>query len=193
MGGKRLTCGFTRIPGLIILMADRLLRGLGMIALRPLFRRCGRHVRFDPRGVYSFQSIEIGSDVFIGRGAMLSSERRILIGSKVMIGPGVAIMGGDHNFTVTGRYMFDVHEKSETDDQDVVIEDDVWIGARVTILKGVTVGTGSVVAAGSVVTKSVAPYTIVGGVPARFLRDRFTQDQISEHLRLLAERNGIPE
>lgn len=187
-----MTCSLHRLPGRILLAADRLLRGIGMTALRPLFRRCGRNVRFDPRGVYSFGNIEIGSDVFIGRGAMLSSEKSIRIGNKVMIGPGLAIMGGDHNFAVPGRCMFDVHEKRETDDRDVVIEDDVWIGARVTILKGVTLGTGSVVAAGSVVTRDVAPYTIAGGVPARLLRARFTPEQLSEHLRLLAGRPGTP-
>ena len=58
-------------------------------------------------------------------------------------------------------------------DQPVVIEDDVWVGANVTILKGVTIGHGSVVAAGAVVTKSCPPYSIIGGVPAKILRKRF--------------------
>lgn len=58
-------------------------------------------------------------------------------------------------------------------DQPVVIEDDVWVGANVTILKGVTIGHGSVVAAGAVVTKSCPPYSIIGGVPAKVLRKRF--------------------
>ena len=57
--------------------------------------------------------------------------------------------------------------------QPVVIEDDVWVGANVTILKGVTIGHGSVVAAGAVVTKSCPPYSIIGGVPAKVLRRRF--------------------
>ena len=61
-------------------------------------------------------------------------------------------------------------------DQPVVIEDDVWVGANVTILKGVTIGHGSVVAAGAVVTKSCPPYSIIGGVPAKVLRKRFEED-----------------
>jgi len=54
----------------------------------------------------------------------------------------------------------------------VIIEDDVWIGARVIILAGVTIGTGAVIGAGSVVTRDVLPFTIVGGVPAKLIRER---------------------
>ena len=60
-------------------------------------------------------------------------------------------------------------------DQPVVIEEEVWCGANVTILKGVTIGRGSVVAAGAVVTKSCPPYSIIGGVPAKVLRKRFEE------------------
>ena len=72
-------------------------------------------------------------------------------------------------------------------DQDlpVVIEDDVWTGANVTILKGVTIGRGSVIAAGAVVTKSFPPYSIIGGVPAKLIKMRFTPEQIAEHERVL--------
>ena len=63
----------------------------------------------------------------------------------------------------------------------MTIEDDVWCGANVTILKGVTIGRGSIVAAGAVVTKSFPPYSIIGGVPAKLLNHRFTKEQIIEH------------
>lgn len=65
---------------------------------------------------------------------------------------------------------------------DIVIENDVWIGANVTIMDNVCIGNGSVVAAGSVVTKDVPPYAIVGGNPAKVLKLRFTEDQISKLL-----------
>ena len=55
----------------------------------------------------------------------------------------------------------------------VVIGTDVWVGSNVVILQGVTVGDGAIIAAGAVVTKDVAPYTIVGGVPAKVIKDRF--------------------
>ena len=63
----------------------------------------------------------------------------------------------------------------------MVIEDDVWCGANVTILKGVTIGRGSIVAAGAVVTHSFPPYSVIGGVPAKLLKMRFTPEEIVEH------------
>ena len=67
----------------------------------------------------------------------------------------------------------------------MVIEEDVWCGANVVILKGVTIGRGSIVAAGSVVTKSCPPYSVIGGVPAKVIKRKFTEAQIIEHERIL--------
>lgn len=72
-------------------------------------------------------------------------------------------------------------EYAYTDDSKkwfVEIGNDVWIGARATIVNGCRIGDGAVVAAGAVVTKDVPPYTVVGGVPAREIRKRFTEEQI---------------
>lgn len=136
-------------------------RGLEYL-YRPLFGNLGKNIRFDPYGLYSYKTIFVGNDVFIGYGAVFqATESRIIIGNKVMFGPNVTIMGGDHNTSVVGKFMYDVKEKRPEDDQPVIIEDDVWVGTGAIILKGVTIGRGSIVAAGSVVTQDVLPYTIV--------------------------------
>ena len=77
------------------------------------------------------------------------------------------------------------NEKLPNNDLPVVIEDDVWCGANVTILKGVTIGHGSIVAAGAVVTKSFPPYSIIGGVPAKLIKMRFTREKAVENDKLL--------
>lgn len=84
-----------------------------------------------------------------------------------------------------GKHIVDVKERWPENDGDVIIEDGVWCGAGVTILKGVTIGRDSVVAAGAVVTKSFPPYSIIGGVPAKLIKMRFTPDQIKIHEHLL--------
>ncbi len=134
---------------------------------------------------FSYQNISIGDDVYIGPYAMFRSIKDIKIGNKVLFGPHVYIIGGDHNYSVVGRYMFDVKQKRDKDDQPVIIEDDTWIGCNVTILKGVTIGRGAIVSAGSLVIKDVPNYAIVGGVPAKILKYRFTNNEIEEHERLL--------
>ncbi len=67
---------------------------------------------------------------------------------------------------------------------DITVEDDVWIGYGATILSGVHIGQGAVVAAGAVVTKAVPPYAVVGGVPARILKYRFSDELISELMKV---------
>lgn len=148
------------------------------------FKKCGRNVIFSPWDIFSYSTICVGNDVYIGPSAIFrASESGITIGNKVMFGPRVTIMGGDHNYSELGRYMFDVKEKSENDDLPVFISDDVWVGSCVTILKGVTIGKGAIVAAGALVINDVPDYAIVGGVPAKVIRYRFTKTEIVEHER----------
>ena len=110
----------------------------------------------------------------------------LTIGKKVIFGPKPTIITFDHRIDIIGKYIIDVTdaEKGPEHDAPVVIDDDVWCGANVTILKGVTIGRGSVVAAGAVVTKSFPPYSIIGGVPAKLIKMRFTPKEIEEHERL---------
>ena len=116
---------------------------------------------------------------------ILATESKVYIGNKVLFGPRVTIIGGDHRVTDVGRFIYDVLDKKPGDDLDVHIEDDVWVGSNATILKGVTVGRGAVVAAGALVIKDVPPYAIVGGVPAKVLKYRWDIPTTLEHERRL--------
>lgn len=170
----------------IVWLVFKSYRKLLMVFYRPLFKKYGRNFVFDPFGTYSFKTIEVGDDVYIGPGAMLSaSESGIVFGNKIMLGPNVTMMGGDHNTTQIGRFMYDVEEKLPENDVPIVIEDDVWIGTGAIILKGVTIGMGSIVAAGALVINNVPPYSIVGGVPAKVLKIRFTEEQLKQHKQIL--------
>jgi len=171
-----------RFVAQLLINFTRVQKRLRMVILRAAFRRVGRNFVFDPDSVFSYRTIEVGDDVFVAQGAILQSPRsQIIIGNKVMFGPEVAVLGGNHNASVIGQYMYDVKEKRPDDDQPIVIEDDVWIGARATILKGVRLQRGSIVAAGAIVTKDVPAYTVVGGIPAKVLAVRFTIEQILQH------------
>ena len=154
--------------------------------MKTQFNSVGRNVIFDPFDKIGYKNVSIGDDVFIGSGATFSaSKSHITIGNKVMFGPNVTIMGGDHNHSIIGKYMFDVKEKNIDNDQPIIIKDDIWIGAGAIILKGVTIGQGSIVAAGSIVIKNVEKYSIVAGVPAKHIKFRFSENEILEHKRTL--------
>lgn len=179
-----------KVSCILLYQFSRVCRRVRMLMLRPLFKSFGENFIFDPNGTYSFTTIEVGHDVYIGPCAVfLASLSSIRIGNKVMFGPNVTIIGGNHNTAEIGKFMFDVKTKLPADDQPVVIEDDIWVGAGVIILKGVRLGRGCIVAAGAIVTKDVLPYTIVGGIPAKVIRLRYSLDTIIEHEKKLYEPN----
>ena len=135
-----------------------------------------------------FKNVEIGSHSTIGRNNDFNCLRaKVIIGNYVITGPEVMFISGDHRTDVVGKYMAEItnEEKISDNDKDIIVEDDVWIGARAIILKGVRIGRGSVVAAGSIVTKDVKPYSIVGGIPAKLIKMRFDIDTIKQHEALL--------
>jgi acetyltransferase-like isoleucine patch superfamily enzyme len=112
------------------------------------------------------EGVSIGANTIIGNNAFLDGRCGLTIGSRVMTAAEVAIYTLQHDIDDP---MF-VHKGAP-----VVIEDYAYVGPRVIILPGVRVGEGAVIAAGAVVTEDVAAYTLVGGVPARFIRNRSRQ------------------
>ncbi|MFG2057314.1 acyltransferase [Micromonospora sp. NPDC048930] len=162
----------------------RIRRAVRGWALAGRFAARGDNVVFDPDGVYSFETIELGSNVDLGYRPMLIAARgRIRIGDNVMFGPEVTIRGGNHRTDLVGRPMIAVGKQpgDQRYDRGVTIGDDVWIGTRAIVLHGVTIGRGAVVGAGAVVTRSVPPYAIVAGNPARIIRLRWPVATIREH------------
>lgn len=144
---------------------------------------------------------------YMGRGSYVNRDSRLFhvkIGRYSSIGPGCMAGLGVHpiaTFVSTHpAFYYDTRDQlpftfyygekpafapyMETHDGFTVsIGNDVWIGARVTIVDGVCIGDGAVITAGAVVTKDVAPYSIVGGVPAREIRKRFTNEEIEQLLK----------
>jgi len=166
-----------------VMLIRRIWRRLKMILFKSVFGKHGRYFNYDPDSFYSYENIEVGDYVTIGAGAVfLAAKSKIIIGNKVMFGPNVTIVGGSHNTSVIGKFMYDVYEKRAEDDLGVIFEDDIWVGSGAIILKGVRVGRGSIIAAGSVVTKDVLPYTLVGGTPAKIIALRFNDiETIQKH------------
>ena len=114
-----------------------------------------------------------GKKVFIGKGTvinwdcMLNTTGGLINGKNVSISAGVWLITGSH----------DMNDPTFPDFyKPIVIGDNVWIGMRATILPGVTIGEGAVVTAGAIVTRDVAPYTVVGGVPAKMIKRREIQE-----------------
>lgn len=139
---------------------------LRSIMIKAIFNRVGTGVDIFPN-VYFGK----GQKLTIGNNSMIGTESRILLGEKVEIGndvqlgPRVTILTGNHNFNDRTS----LFRKQGSTYKPVKIEDDVWVGANVTIIPGVTIEKGAVIGAGAVVTKDVEAYSIVGGNPAKVI------------------------
>lgn len=116
--------------------------------------------------------LDTGEYCYIGKGAYIC--QRVTFGNYVMLGPDVSVLGGDHRFD---KIAMPVIFSGRPETPKTLVEDDVWIGNRAIIMAGITIGRGAIVAAGAVVTKDVAPYTIVAGTPANFLKMRFESEE----------------
>jgi len=137
------------------------IRNSGRIEIGDRVRFFASHVPIE-LGTYPGAVLTIGDRTFINSGVSIGAQQSVTIGNNCAIGNYTLIMDSDfHNPE-------DHTQPAEA--QPVILEDDVWLGARVTVLKGVTIGRGAVVAAGAVVTKDVPPRALVGGVPAKLIR-----------------------
>lgn len=137
----------------------------------------------------------------VGRGTYFSRNCRLEkchIGRFCSFGEGVKVVIGQHPtnlyvstspFFYSNRFKkiglrgpaksnFEEHKYADANGHYVVIGNDVWVASNVLLMEGITIGDGAIVAAGAVVTKDIDPYTIVGGVPAKIIKKRFSEEEI---------------
>lgn len=139
--------------------------------VKRIFKKCGnistinRHCYFG-----NGHDVEIGDYSGIGVGCVLPNN--IKIGRYVMMGPELYCLNASHRFDdIETPMCFQGREDAGSAGR-IIIEDDVWIGAKVIITRRRHIGKGAILAAGAVVTKDVADYDIVGGNPAKVIRSR---------------------
>lgn len=126
------------------------------------------------------QNVYIANNVFIGGGSKIEiddnsgfgegcSIGNAIIGKNVLMGPDVLYISQSHKFD---RVDMPIKLQGRNSEMKLIVEDNVWIGARVIILPGIRIGRDAIIGAGAVVTKDVPPYAIVAGNPARIVRSR---------------------
>lgn len=120
-------------------------------------------------------SVRYGENIYLGKNAHISQycclwagkNSKIVLGDDLLMGPGVKIFSLNHG--INAGDPMNIQPPTE---KDVIIGNDVWLGANTIVVAGVTIGDGVITAAGSVVTKDVPEYTIVGGNPAQVIKKR---------------------
>lgn len=180
------------IRGIALMIARRLQTAAKAFACRSVLSH-GRDLHLGARTrIWGPSHVAIGHHVYVGKDVHIEANCRI--GDYCLIANRVAIVGRhDHDFSAVGfpvRYAPWIGSRripSPYAKEEAIIEADVWIGYGAIIMTGVTIARGAIIAAGSVVTRDVAAYSIVAGIPARVIGKRFEDEAtIAEHERAIA-------
>ena len=149
---------------------------------------------YNPNNLYMEEQTNISADsIIMNTKACLIMKKYsgAAFGLTVITGGHLSVPGKHHK-QVTNKMKEEIDFNKE-EDKDIIVEEDVWIGARVTLLRGVTLGRGCIVGAGSVVRRSIPPYAIVTGNPAKIVGFRFTPQEMAIHEKaLMPENERIP-
>lgn len=151
------------------------------------WRKSNSHNDTSMNRIFDYSKVKVGRYTYGALNVYTweDEKEKLIIGNFVSIATDVKfILGGNHNYNTLSTYPYRTKILGEKDEAwskgPIIIDDDVWIGMNVTILSGVKIGKGAVIATGSVVTKDVAPYSIVGGNPAKIIKYRFSEELIKE-------------
>lgn len=140
---------------------------------KQLFGKTGESIYINPPLYVDYgRHVEIGNNFYANMDCIFLDVNRIIIGDNVMVGPRVSFFTAGHPTDAA------VRNKELEFGLPIVVEDNVWIGGNSTVLPGVTIGKNSIVAAGAVVTKDVPSNTIVGGNPAKVIRQIDVVDKV---------------
>ena len=114
-------------------------------------------------------NIELGKNSHINQYCCIwaSANSKIILGDNLLMGPGVKIFSSNH-----GTDRSSIMNEQEWMEKDVIVGNDVWIGANAVVLPGVRINDGAIIASGAVVTKDIPPYSIAAGVPAKTIKER---------------------
>jgi acetyltransferase-like isoleucine patch superfamily enzyme len=172
--------------------ARTILLSYGYFIYDQVLGRAHVHTKEDPRihPTASFRSphnVYLGNNSHINRNCCIWAGKtsRVVLGDNLLMGPGVMMFAANHGTSLGTPMTFQPRR-----DADIVIGDDVWIGAGSIILAGVTIADGCVVAAGSVVTKDVTEeHSIVGGVPAEAIGERMPASSWPDTVEATAQRD----
>lgn len=164
------------ISGIAIKKVFKKIRMLYLLTFRYKFISFGKNSYMGSSVHIRKKCVSVGHHSFIGPECWIASK--VKIGNFVMLAGRVAIIGGDHRFDILG---IPIINAGRAENKPVVIKDDVWIGYGSIIMHGVTIEEGAIIAAGSLVTKDVAAYTVMGGIPAKLMGMRFQGKDVEHH------------
>ncbi|MCE8781015.1 acyltransferase [Bacteroides thetaiotaomicron] len=142
-----------------------------------------------PLVIKGAQNVYMYEDTGLKDALIMTPKAKFIMKKHSGAAEGLTVITGNHERRIGRFYRTITEQEKQLQDMDVVVEEDCWIGTRVTLLMGVTLRRGTTVAAGAVVSKSTAPYSVVGGVPAKHIKFYWSIDQIMEHEALLYPKN----
>lgn len=172
----------------------RLFEVLNLFIFKKQWKKINSHNYTYAINKFNLETVEIGNKTY-GPIELYNDvpNIKLKVGSYCSIGKDtIFLLGNEHNYRKISTYPFKYKILKKTKYEsyskgDIIVDDDVWFGQKTTILSGVHIGQGAIIATGSVVTKSVPPYAIVAGVPAKIIKYRFNETIVKELVKIKYE------